>query len=158
MDNGSSILLRNSTADFGGTNGGTLAAVCVFVARSVAPDRIPIGIDARFIRGFRPGLAQVVPTVLNEGRTLTTVSVDILTEEGKLATRGTVSFAVPAALAEVDKDGARAPLADLIEYEQGRQWRQPKGPSWHTFDRYLFAEIDGCWRRWDCNRHEDYLG
>ena len=76
---------------FGGTNGGVLAAICVNAARSVSPDRRPLGIDARFIRGFKPGLARVIPTILNEGRTLTTICVDIINEQGKLTTRGTVS-------------------------------------------------------------------
>ena len=121
-------LAEELNGGFGGTNGGTLAAVCVFIARSVAPGRIPISIDARFIRGFRPGLAQVVATVLNEGRTLTTVSVDIITAQGKLATRGTISLVVPEALADLDKQSERAPAKTLTSYAQGRLWRQPRGP------------------------------
>lgn len=114
---------------FGGTNGGALAAICVFTARSVAPGRVPISIDARFIRSFRPGLARVVPTVLNEGRTLSSVSVDVFTQEGKLATRGTVSLVLPAALAEIDRDSDRAAPTNLSNFADGRLWRQPKGHS-----------------------------
>ena len=120
-------LAEELNGGFGGTNGGALAAVCVFVARSVAPGRLPTGIDARFIRSFAPGMARVVPTVLNEGRTLTTVSVDVFTPQGKLATRGTVSLVVAAALADIDKTGNRSPLEDLNSYAQAREWRQPPG-------------------------------
>ena len=81
-------LTEELNGGFGGTNGGVLAAVCVFAARSRAPGRIPAGIDARFVRSFAPAPARVVPTVLNAGRTLTTVSVDVLTpERAALATR-----------------------------------------------------------------------
>jgi acyl-coenzyme A thioesterase PaaI-like protein len=143
---------------FGGTNGGTLAAVCVFVARDIAPQRIPIGIDARFIRGFRPGIAQVVPTVLNAGRTLTTVSVDIVTAQGKLATRGTVSLALPEALAEVDKESTRAVPEGLTPFAESRVWRQPKGfggiPLIDTFSPRMMGASDagiatGCKIIWD---------
>jgi acyl-coenzyme A thioesterase PaaI-like protein len=112
---------------FGGTNGGALAAICVFVGRAAARGRIPAGIDARFIRGFRPGKARVVPTILNAGRTLTTVSVDILTADGKLATRATVSFVAPEALAEVDQPGTGSHPPGLTDYREAREWRQPKG-------------------------------
>jgi len=141
-------LAEELNGGFGGTNGGTLAAVCLFVARGVAPGRVPAGIDARFIRGFRPGLARVVPTVLNEGRTLITVSVDILTTEGKLATRATVSFVAPAALADLDQAGARGEPAGLTAYANAKEWRQPKGsqtiPLIDTFSpRHMGASENG---------------
>jgi hypothetical protein len=53
---------------FGGTNGGVLASLCVNVARALAPDREPVGLDARFIRSFKPGTARVTATLLNAGR------------------------------------------------------------------------------------------
>jgi acyl-coenzyme A thioesterase PaaI-like protein len=121
-------LAEELNGGFGGTNGGTLAAVCVHAARSVAPKRIPTGIDARFIRGFRPGAARVVPTILNQGRTLTTVSIDVFTAEDKLATRSTISLVAPEALAEVDQPASSACPEGLSLYEDGRVWRQPPGP------------------------------
>ena len=131
---------------FGGTNGGALAALCVFVARALAPGRIPIGIDARFIRSFRPGLARVVPTVLNQGRTLSTVSVDVFTQDGKLATRGTVSLVVPEALAAIDRSGQRAAPGNLCSFADGRAWRQPQGhpgiPLIDTFSPRQMATSD----------------
>ncbi len=44
---------------FGGTNGGVLAAICLHAARHAAPAHTPAGIDARFVRSFPPGVAQV---------------------------------------------------------------------------------------------------
>lgn len=119
------LLDEELNGGFGGTNGGVLAAICVNVARAVSPARRPIGLDARFIRGFRPGVAQVIPTILNEGRTLTTVSVDILNKEGKLTTRGTVSLVNPGALGEVDTDDIAPAEGDLKAFEEGRIWREP---------------------------------
>ena len=139
-------LAEELNGGFGGTNGGTLAAVCVFVARSTAAPRIPISIDARFIRGFRPGLARVVSTVLNAGRTLTTVSVDIVTAQGKLATRGTVSLVAPEALADVDQAPSRIAPEGLTSFAQSRVWRQPKGfagiPLIDTFSPRLMGASD----------------
>ena len=61
---------------FGGTTGGVLAALTVHVARDFAPGWRVTGIDARFIRSFRPGIASIVSTLVNGGRTLTTVQLD----------------------------------------------------------------------------------
>lgn len=110
---------------FGGSNGGVLAAICVNAARSVAIGRRPLGIDARFIRGFRPGTARVIPTVLNAGRSLTVVSVDIMTDQGKLATRGTVTLANPESLGNIDSPDIPPADDELIAYEDGRIWREP---------------------------------
>lgn len=121
---------------FGGTNGGTLAAICVFVARSHAPSRIPAGLDIRFLRGFRPGVARVHPIVLNAGRTLTTVSVDVLTSEDKLASRATVSLAAPQALANVDQVSSRELPDDLLDYADAKTWRHPKGGTIPLIDTF----------------------
>jgi hypothetical protein len=118
-------LANELNGGFGGTNGGVLAAICVNVSRYVSPGRQPIGIDARFIRGFRPGLAKVIPTFLNEGRTLTVVSVDIIDERGKLTTRGTVSLVNPDALGDLDADDVEKAEGELKTYEDGRIWREP---------------------------------
>ncbi len=118
-------LAEELNGGFGGTNGGNLAAICVFAARALAPGRKPVSLDARFIRSFRPGLARVVPTVLNAGRTLTTISVDIFTAEGKLATRGTVSLVVREALAEFSVTTDAPAGNGLMAYGTGKPWRHP---------------------------------
>ncbi len=139
-------LAEELNGGFGGTNGGNLAAICVFAARGVAPGRQPIGIDARFIRSFRPGQAKVVPTVLNAGRTLSTVSVDIFTDQGKLATRGTVSLVEPDALADFSAPSDTPDLSDLLSYEDGKTWRHPgktyRIPMIDTFQPRYLGKVD----------------
>jgi acyl-coenzyme A thioesterase PaaI-like protein len=110
---------------FGGTNGGVLAAICVNTAQSVCPDRRPIGLDARFIRGFKPGLARVESTILNQGRSLSTICVDLFSQENKLTTRGTVTLVVPDALAQVNVDDTPPAIDHLLPYSEGRIWKQP---------------------------------
>ncbi|MBT4487949.1 MAG: hypothetical protein HOK30_20885 [Rhodospirillaceae bacterium] len=142
-------LAEELNGGFGGTNGGCLAAICVFAARGVAPDRNPIGLDSRFIRSFRPGAARVVPTVLNAGRTLTTVSVDIFTEEDKLATRSTISLVAPEALAVLSQvqDQVQAEEGALMAYGDGKLWRHPgknfRIPLIDTFEPRYLGKRDG---------------
>ncbi len=140
-------LAEEMNGGFGGTNGGCLAAICVFAARDLAPDRLPIGVDARFIRGFRPGPATVVPTVLNAGRTLTTVCVDVRTDEGKLATRGTVSLVAREALAHLSAETETTPPKGLRDYGEGKPWRHPSEkyriPLIDTFSPAYLGRVDG---------------
>jgi acyl-coenzyme A thioesterase PaaI-like protein len=116
---------KSLNGGFGGTNGGVLAAICVDAARSLAINRVPIGIDARFVRNFPPGPARVCATPLNIGRSLTTISVDISRSDGKLATRGTVSFVNASALEPVDVPGITESGEELLHPSDGRIWRQP---------------------------------
>jgi len=110
---------------FGGTTGGVLSALTVFAARGLAPGRFPSSVDSRFIRGFRPGLARVVPTLVNEGRSISTLMVDILNEEGRLCTRSTVTLIVADALAEVDADDGAGKLEGMRPLPEAKVWPQP---------------------------------
>jgi acyl-coenzyme A thioesterase PaaI-like protein len=121
-------LEENINGGFGGTNGGVLAALCVNVARDLAPKRIPSALDTRFIRGFRPGEASVSATVLNEGRSLSVISVDIHNSEGKLCVRSTVTLVAAEALAEIDVQGQQLEQEGLLPLNEGKVWPQPKGP------------------------------
>jgi len=111
---------------FGGTTGGVLSALTVFAARGLAPGRFPSSVDSRFIRGFRPGLARVVPTLVNEGRSISTVMVDILNEEDKLCTRSTVTLIVADALAEVDAEDGAGELKGMRPLSEAKVWPQSK--------------------------------
>jgi acyl-coenzyme A thioesterase PaaI-like protein len=93
----------------------------------VAPGRRVAGIDARFIRGFRPGTANVVAVIVNEGRTLSTVQVDVSNAQGKLCTRALVALVNPESLADVDHDGAEPP-SGLLAVSEGTPWAQPEPP------------------------------
>jgi hypothetical protein len=108
---------------FGGTNGGALSALSVFVARS-ATGRRPTSIDSRYLRGFRPGTARIVPTVLNEGRTLSVVSVDVVDEDDRVCTHSTVTLAAPEMLAQ-DLDVAGGLVRpDMSAFRDGKPWPQ----------------------------------
>ncbi|MBT4689094.1 MAG: hypothetical protein HOK21_05675 [Rhodospirillaceae bacterium] len=140
-------LSEDLNGGFGGTNGGNLAAICVFAARGVAPERTPVGLDARFIRSFRPGRAYVVPTILNAGRTLSTISIDIFTEAGKLATRGTVALVEAEALDDFDVETDQGADETLMAYADGKPWRHPSPkyriPLIDTFEPRFLGKSNG---------------
>lgn len=129
-------LAERLNGGFGGTNGGVLAAICLRAARSAAPGYVPAGIDARFIRSFAPGTAHLTVTTLNRGRTLACVSVDVVTEAGKLATRGTVSLVNPDTLEAVDRSPVSPLPEGLTDYKDARAWRQPHGQDIPLIDTF----------------------
>jgi acyl-coenzyme A thioesterase PaaI-like protein len=139
-------LAEELNGGFGGTNGGVLAALCVFAARDAAPGKRAAGVDARFIRSFRPGPAHITATVLNAGRTLTTVSIDIHDGRDKLATRGTVSLVTPAALSAIDGPASEDPanaetMGELSSYADGKAWREPKGQAIPLIDTFAPRQL-----------------
>jgi acyl-coenzyme A thioesterase PaaI-like protein len=134
-------LKENWNGGFGGTTGGVLSALTVFAARGLAPGRFPSSVDSRFIRGFRPGLARVVPTLVNEGRSISTVSVDILNEEDKLCTRSTVTLIVAEALAEVAAEDAAGHLEGMRPLSEAKLWPQSRSRPIPLLDTFLPAFI-----------------
>ena len=70
---------------FGGAFGGVVAAAAIMAARSLAGGRQPSALDIRFLSGLPAGTATFTPTVLHAGRTLACVSVDVCTDDGRLA-------------------------------------------------------------------------
>ena len=108
---------------FGGAFGGVVAAAAVMTARSVAKGRAPVALDIRFLRSLAAGTAMAAPTILHSGRTLSCVSVDLCTEDGRLAARATVSLVAPEALAPLSRDARTLPL-----YAEGRAWPQVGAP------------------------------
>lgn len=141
-------LKENMNGGFGGTNGGVLAALCVFVSRDLAKGRVPSALDTRFIRGFRPGEAIVNAKILNEGRSLSVISVDITNQEEKLCVRSTVTLVDPAVLADIDFEDQCLDKKELLKLDEGKVWPQPKGPQVipliDTFEpAYIGNDIDG---------------
>ena len=104
---------------FGGAFGGVVAAAAIMTARAVADGRRPVALDVRFLRSLPPGAVRATPTVLHTGRTLACVSVDLSTDDGRLAARATVSLVTDEALAPVSADRTERALP---AYDDGRVW------------------------------------
>jgi len=118
---------RQHHGAFGGAFGGLLAAGCVVAARSAAPGRAPVSLDCRFLRAVAAGEIRFVPVVLHAGRSLACVSVDVFDEEGRLASRGTVSLVSPDALEHRDHAGAAGRGEPPPAWATGRVWAHPPG-------------------------------
>ena len=89
---------------FGGAFGGVVAAAAIMTARAVVDGRRPAALDVRFLRSLPAGAVRAIPTVLHAGRTLACVSVDLSTDDGRLAARATVSLVADEALAAVNAE------------------------------------------------------
>jgi acyl-coenzyme A thioesterase PaaI-like protein len=116
---------RDLHGAFGGAFGGIVAAACVAAARSCAEDRAPMALDCRFIRQLPAGNARFETATLASGRSLTTVSIDVIGPDDRLATRATVSLAAPEAL--TDEIDAPGPTVDVTSYADAAPWREPPG-------------------------------
>lgn len=108
---------------FGGTFGGVVAACAVRVARDLAPGRVPVSLDVRFLRGLT-GEAAAEGSVLHAGRSLATVGVDLRDAQGRPAARATVGLVTPEALHPLERPGARPPA---LEEGRAQAWRAPSG-------------------------------
>jgi acyl-coenzyme A thioesterase PaaI-like protein len=104
---------------FGGAFGGVVTAAAVMTARSVAKGRVPVALDVRFLRSLPAGTATAAPSVLHSGRTLSCISVDLCTDDGRLAARSTVSLVAPEALAPLSREPDSRPIP---LYDTGRAW------------------------------------
>lgn len=118
---------RDRHGAFGGAFGGLLAACTVVAARSAAPGRRPVSLDARFLRSLPAGEALVIPTVVHTGRSLSCVSIDVVAEDSRLAARMTVYLVEPTALRVVDHPGEGAEAPQSVPWADGKPWRNPQG-------------------------------
>ena len=89
---------------FGGAFGGVIAACTLVAARDVAPGRVPVGLDVRFLRGLPAGEVMAEATVVHAGRSMTVVGVDLHGPDGRHGVRATVSLAETSALHPLDVD------------------------------------------------------
>ena len=130
-------LERRFNGAFGGTNGGVLSAISVYVAR-VECKRRPASIDSRYIRGFRPGTARIEITTFNTGRTLSVLGIDLFDADDRRCTHSVITLVEQSSLAvEVQHPDQALPDANLTSWEDGKLWRQPKGqniPLIETFE------------------------
>jgi len=124
---------------FGGAFGGIVAACTLVAARSVAPGRVPNALDCRFIRALPAGAAQATATVLNAGRSLSTVSVDLTDAAGRLCTRATISLVAREALHQIERPG-RGP-GRWKSHEEATPW-PAIAPIVSTIDSRLVGNDD----------------
>jgi len=88
---------------FGGAFGGAVAACAVVTARRAAPDRVPASLDVRFLRGLPAGTATTHARVLQTGRSITVIDVDVIGPDDRPAARATVSLVDRATLHPLDQ-------------------------------------------------------
>ena len=108
---------------FGGAFGGIVSAAAIHAARSVAPGRRPVSLDCRFLRQLPAGTATATPSVVRQGRTLTSVDVDVAGEDGRLSATASVGLADAGALADRTLDRGPGPAAPA--YEDAQPWSGP---------------------------------
>lgn len=121
-------LAENFNGAFGGTNGGVLSAISVFAAR-ITSGRRPASVDSRYIRSFRPGRARVSLNTVSQGRTLCVMQVAVIDDDDRLCTQSSVTLVEPSALVvELQQTNADAAPQGLIAWDEGKPWRQPRGP------------------------------
>jgi acyl-coenzyme A thioesterase PaaI-like protein len=118
---------RHLHGAFGGASGGVIAACGVLAARDIAPGRAASSIDVRFLRSLPAGSTRVVATPLHAGRSLTSVSIDVLDEQDRLGARATVSFVDRESLHPLEVAGPSPAPHAQVTYGRGTPWRAPSG-------------------------------
>jgi acyl-coenzyme A thioesterase PaaI-like protein len=106
---------------FGGAFGGVIAACTLMAARDVAPGRVPVGLDVRFLSGLPAGAVVAEASVVHAGRSVTVVGVDLRGPDGRHGVRATVSLVDAAALHPLDVASTIAePLS--ASYDDAPNW------------------------------------
>jgi acyl-coenzyme A thioesterase PaaI-like protein len=113
---------RERHGAFGGAFGGLLTACCVHTARAVADGRAAASVDARFVRALPAGRVRFVPTVIHDGRTLTTLTVDVYDDRDRIATRATVGLVALDQMPAVDHAGEAGPPPQSALWDDGQPW------------------------------------
>lgn len=110
---------------FGGVFGGALAAAVVVAARDAAPHRRPASLDCRFLRAFAAPPARVVTHLLHDGRSMTTVAVDVIDGRDRPTTHATITLVDVEVLHDRTRDDA--PLDWARDAAGGAPWHNPAG-------------------------------
>jgi acyl-coenzyme A thioesterase PaaI-like protein len=106
---------------FGGAFGGVIAACTLVTARDVAPGRVPVGLDLRFLRGLPAGDAVAEASVVHAGRSVTVVAVDLHAPDGRHASRATISLVEPSVLHQLDV-ASTTPEPVPARYDEAPSW------------------------------------
>lgn len=117
---------RDRQGAFGGAFGGFLAAAAVAVARVASGDRLPSGLDARFVRVLPTGEATLCVDTVHTGRSLSVIDVVVRDERDRVATRASVTLVDPGVLRPLDHPG-HGPDPPRVVYREGRPWTSPHG-------------------------------
>lgn len=111
---------------FGGVFGGGVAAATLVVARSLAGGRRAFSLHCTFARTLSDPAQEARARVTSEGRTVTTVAVELTDGDDRLVATSTATFADEAALYEFDADGPlRSP--ELKAFDEGWELPVPEG-------------------------------
>ncbi len=117
---------RDLHGAFGGVFGGGIAAATLAAARPRAPGRRPFSLHCTFVRTLTAPSQVASAEVVTEGRTVTSVAVDLTDDEGGLVARATATFAEPDALHVFDADGPlRSP--EIQSFEEAWELPVPEG-------------------------------
>jgi len=129
---------------FGGAFGGAVAACTVATARRAAPGRVPTAIDVRFLRGLPAGTTTARSRVLQAGRSVSVIDVDVTGPDDRPAARATVSLVDRSTLHPLDEP---QPAPAIGRYDDAKPWVEMPGveiPILTTLaPRILGRSVDG---------------
>lgn len=108
---------RDLYGAFEGAFGGVIAVCGLVAARVEEPDRRPVALDCRFLRGIQAGRVEARPSVVRRGRTLSVIDVRVHDEQDELAATALASFVDPEALHPLSDDQMVRPGASVAYAE-----------------------------------------
>lgn len=116
---------RDLHGAFEGALGGVVAACALVAARRLSAGRRPVSLDCRFLHPIPAGTLCARPRLVQEGRTISAVAVDLVDTESRLAATASVTFADQASLHPLDDTGMVRPGAS-VTYAEASPWQMRK--------------------------------
>lgn len=110
-------ITRDLYGAFEGAFGGVVAVCCLVAARAEEPDRRPVALDCRFLRGLQAGRVEARTSVIRRGRRLSLIEVRVHDERDGLAAMALASFVEPGALHPLSDDQMVRPGASVTYAE-----------------------------------------
>jgi acyl-coenzyme A thioesterase PaaI-like protein len=109
---------------FNGVFGGIIAAGCLYAGRLVTKDRLPASLDMRFLKSMPQTNQLINVTVLNSGKTLSTLKIDVTSDLGDLFATALAGYVNPQML--FDSSLKAHPKREFCEYKKAPIWQNPK--------------------------------
>jgi acyl-coenzyme A thioesterase PaaI-like protein len=116
---------RDLHGAFEGAFGGVVAACALLAARRLAAGRRPVSLDCRFLHPIPAGTLGARPRLVQEGRTISAVAVDLVDEQSRLAATASATFVDEAVLHPLDDAGMVRPGAS-VAYAEASPWEMRK--------------------------------